>query len=82
MYAVIKTGGKQHKVKVGDTISVELLEGEADLKVVGEAETGRQAVELVKKLRPAVVVMDRAINGLTTSQPAANDDSMVVRINV
>lgn len=28
MYAVIKTGGKQHKVKAGDTIKVELLEGE------------------------------------------------------
>lgn len=28
MYAVIKTGGKQHKVKAGDTLSVELLEGE------------------------------------------------------
>jgi large subunit ribosomal protein L21 len=28
MYAVIKTGGKQHKVKEGDTLSIELLEGE------------------------------------------------------
>ncbi len=27
MYAVIVTGGKQHKVKEGDTIQVELLEG-------------------------------------------------------
>ncbi len=27
MYAVIKTGGKQHKVKAGDVLEVELLEG-------------------------------------------------------
>jgi len=29
MYAVIKTGGKQEKVQVGDTIQVELLDDEA-----------------------------------------------------
>jgi len=29
MYAVIKTGGKQYKVSVGDEIFVEKLEGEA-----------------------------------------------------
>ncbi|MGI6077343.1 MAG: 50S ribosomal protein L21 [Fastidiosipilaceae bacterium] len=28
MYAIIKTGGKQYKVAVGDTIFVEKLEGE------------------------------------------------------
>lgn len=28
MYAIIKTGGKQYKVAVGDVIDVELLEGE------------------------------------------------------
>lgn len=32
-----------------------------DFEVVGEAETGRQAVELARKLRPAVVVMDIAM---------------------
>lgn len=36
MYAVIKTGGKQHKVKAGDTIHVELLEGSAGDKVTFE----------------------------------------------
>jgi CheY-like chemotaxis protein len=44
-----------------------LLELEDDLEVVGEAQDGRQAVALVKKLRPAVVVMDIAmplLNGL------------------
>jgi DNA-binding NarL/FixJ family response regulator len=35
-----------------------LLGAESDIKVVGEAGTGRQAVALARKLRPAVVVMD------------------------
>ena len=34
-----------------------VLELEKDLQIVGEAEDGRQAVALVKKLRPAVVLM-------------------------
>lgn len=34
MYAVIKTGGKQHKVKTGEIIHVELLEGNPGDKVV------------------------------------------------
>lgn len=34
MLAVIKTGGKQYKVKVGDKIKVEKLEGEAGDKIV------------------------------------------------
>jgi len=38
-----------------------LLEAEGDIKVVGEAETGRQAVQLARKLRPAVVLMDIAM---------------------
>jgi len=44
-----------------------LLELETDLKVVGEAKNGREAVRMVKKLRPAVVLMDIAmplLNGL------------------
>ncbi len=44
-----------------------MLESEDDLKVVGEAQDGRQAVALVKKLRPEVVLMDIAmplLNGL------------------
>ena len=34
MYAVIKTGGKQYSVKVGDTVFVEKLGAEADSEVV------------------------------------------------
>ena len=44
-----------------------MLELEDDLEVVGEAQNGRQAVAMVKKLRPAVVLMDIAmplLNGL------------------
>ena len=48
-----------------------MLEMEDDFEVVGEAENGRQAVALVKKLRPAVVVMDIAmplLNGLEATR--------------
>jgi DNA-binding NarL/FixJ family response regulator len=48
-----------------------LLDAEDDLEVVGEAETGRQAVALARKLRPAVVVMDIAmplLNGLEATR--------------
>ncbi len=38
-----------------------LLEAEPDIEVVGEAATGRQAVQLTRRLRPAVVVMDIAM---------------------
>jgi len=44
-----------------------LLQTENDLEVVGEAATGRQAVELARKFRPTVVVMDVAmpvLNGM------------------
>ena len=33
MYAVIKSGGKQHRVKAGDTVRLEKLEGDAGAKV-------------------------------------------------
>jgi DNA-binding NarL/FixJ family response regulator len=48
-----------------------LLKHERDIEVVGEAETGRQAVQLTRKLRPAVVVMDIAmplLNGLEATR--------------
>jgi DNA-binding NarL/FixJ family response regulator len=48
-----------------------LLEVEPDITVVGEAETGRQAVQLAGKLRPNVVVMDIAmpiLNGLEATR--------------
>lgn len=48
-----------------------LLEAEEDIVVVGEAQDGRQAVEMVKKLHPDVVVMDIAmpqLNGLEATR--------------
>jgi DNA-binding NarL/FixJ family response regulator len=48
-----------------------MLELEEDLEVVGEAQDGRQALAMVKKLRPAVVLMDIAmplLNGLAATR--------------
>src|SRR6266576_5248079 len=53
-----------------------LLKHERDIEVVGEAETGRQAVQLTRKLRPAVVVMDIAmplLNGLEATRQIRKD---------
>src|SRR6266478_941901 len=48
-----------------------LLQAEQDIVIVGEAETGRHAVQLAKKLTPDVVVMDIAmplLNGLEATR--------------
>ncbi len=48
-----------------------LLEAEGDIAVIGEAQTGRQAVQLARRLRPDVVVMDIAmplLNGLEATR--------------
>jgi DNA-binding NarL/FixJ family response regulator len=48
-----------------------LIEADADIKVVGEAVTGREAVSMTKQLRPDVVVMDIAmplLNGIQATQ--------------
>lgn len=33
MYAVVKTGGKQHRVRAGDVLRIEKLEGEVGQKI-------------------------------------------------
>ncbi len=48
-----------------------MLELEKDFQIVGEAQDGRQAVAMVKKLRPEVVLMDIALpllNGLEATR--------------
>jgi DNA-binding NarL/FixJ family response regulator len=48
-----------------------MLELEEDIEVVGEAQDGRQAIALAKKLQPAVVLMDIAmpkLNGLEATR--------------
>ena len=48
-----------------------LLEFDANLEVVGEAQNGREAIALAKKLSPAVVLMDIAmplLNGLEATR--------------
>ena len=61
-----------------------LLELSGDFEVVGEASNGRQAVDLVRKLRPTVVVMDIAmpmLNGFEATRQillAAPDTKVLV----
>src|SRR5215813_1315026 len=48
-----------------------LLVAEGDIDIVGEADNGRQAVQLAKRLLPEVVVMDIAmpvLNGLEATR--------------
>src|SRR2546427_2328873 len=48
-----------------------LLAAEGDIEIVGEAENGRQAIQLVKKLLPDVAVIDIAmpvLNGLEATR--------------
>jgi DNA-binding NarL/FixJ family response regulator len=45
-----------------------LLEAEPDFRIVAEAQSGREAVELARRLRPAIVVMDIAMPILNGAQ--------------
>jgi DNA-binding NarL/FixJ family response regulator len=40
-----------------------MLEDESDINVVGEASSGREAVDLARKLKPQVILMDCALQG-------------------
>lgn len=57
-----------------------LLEDEADLEVVGEAENGHEAVRLCKQLRPDLVVMDVGmpqLNGMEATRQILADNAAV-----
>ncbi len=53
-----------------------LLQTEPDIEIVGEAETGRQAVRLARSLKPDVVVMDIAmpeLNGIEATRKITSE---------
>jgi DNA-binding NarL/FixJ family response regulator len=45
-----------------------MLEDEADIRVVGEASDGEEAVKLARSLKPQVIVMDCALPGMSGLQ--------------
>ncbi|MEW6286031.1 MAG: response regulator transcription factor [Chloroflexota bacterium] len=64
-----------------------LLENEADMDIVGEANTGRQALELVETLEPNVVIMDITLPDLSGIEvarriKAAHPETAVVALTI
>lgn len=64
-----------------------LLENEADMEIVGEANTGRQALELVQALKPNVVIMDITLPDLSGIEvtwriKAAHPETAVVALTI
>jgi DNA-binding NarL/FixJ family response regulator len=63
-----------------------MLDGEDDLAVVGEAGTGEAAVDVVRRLRPDVTLMDvrmpGAVDGITATRRLLADDDPPTRVVV
>jgi len=54
-----------------------LLDSQRDMEVVGEARTGREAIEEVRRLKPDVVVMDVSmpdLNGIEATRQICDED--------
>ena len=62
--AVTRRGGNRFRVLLADDHAIVrqglygLLQFESDFEVVGEAENGRQAIDLARQCSPEVVIMD------------------------
>jgi two-component system LytT family response regulator len=58
------SGGESVRVLIVDDEALarqrvrRLLQNEADVEIVGEAETGREAVEMIRQLKPDLVCLD------------------------
>lgn len=59
-----------------------LLTAEADFRVVGEADDGREALELVKRLNPDVLVLDLMMPGLNGLEVARQLNKQASKVGV